>query len=136
MTKEYELPKGMTFIPVGRNLPESVKIGQRIFKIEEKIAFEDDYVDTAYGYVTFNSDRIILRKDLTPSMRRSTLLHEIMHACRAVFAAYPPKPDSFDKWFDLEHWFIGVWEESLLTVLRDNPEVTRFLMEGIENELR
>lgn len=109
-------------------LPKSVIIGQRLFTIEEKIAFDDDYMDTAYGYVTFNSDRIILRRDLTEGMRRSTLLHEIMHATRQVFGPNVPEPKNFEKKIEMEHWFIGVWEESLLTVLRNNPEVTKFLL--------
>lgn len=109
-------------------LPESVLIGQRIFTIEEQIAFTDTYIDGNYGYVTFTSDRIVLRRDLTPSMRRSTLLHEIMHATRTVFAPNTPDPKTFENKGDMEHWYIGVWEESLLTVLRNNPDVAEFLL--------
>lgn len=112
------------------SLPKSVLIGQRVFLIEERISFDDDTMDTAYGYVTFNSDRIVLRRDLTEGMRRSTLLHEIMHATRQVFAPNCPDPKTFEKRMEMEHWFIGIWEESLLTVLRTNPDVTAFLLGG------
>lgn len=111
-------------------LPTSVLIGQRVFTIEERISFDDDTMDTAYGYVSFNSDRIVLRRDLTEGMRRSTLLHEILHAARQVFAPTVPDPKSFEKKMEMEHWFIGVWEESLITILRSNPEVAKFLLEG------
>ena len=109
-------------------LPTSVLIGQRVFTIEEQIAFTDTYIDGNYGYVTFTSDRIVLRRDLTPSMRRSTLLHEVMHATRQVFAPNTPEPKTFENSRDMEHWYIGVWEESLLTVLRTNPDVAAFLL--------
>jgi hypothetical protein len=42
-----------------------------------------------------------------------------------VFSSLKPrKSDDFETW---EHYFIGVYEETLLIVLRDNPELLEYL---------
>jgi hypothetical protein len=37
----------------------------------------------------------------------------------------PSKSDDADTW---EHHFIGVWESSLLLVLRENPDIVKWLI--------
>jgi len=50
-----------------------------------------------------------------------------MHAARNIYdtSVLPKKSDNFDTW---EHYFIGVWEESLLVLIRDNPELLQYLL--------
>jgi hypothetical protein len=49
-----------------------------------------------------------------------------MHAARFIFENEKPKKTAdFD---ELEHHFIALWENSLLMVLRDNPELTEWLL--------
>jgi hypothetical protein len=36
----------------------------------------------------------------------------------------PKKADSFETW---EHYFIGIYEEGVLTFMQDNPEVMSYL---------
>jgi hypothetical protein len=38
----------------------------------------------------------------------------------------PKKDSSFETW---EHYFIGIWEEPLLMLLRDNPKLVEWLVE-------
>jgi hypothetical protein len=55
-------------------------------------------------------------------------MHEILHAMRMIFEnGMPKKKADFDEW---EHFFIGVYENSFLMLMRDNPELMEWLVNG------
>jgi hypothetical protein len=40
----------------------------------------------------------------------------------------PSKPKSSADYEEWEHHFIGIWEQSLLMIFRDNPELKDYLL--------
>ena len=59
--------------------------------------------------------------------KRVTVFHELLHACRFIFQNdSPSKKMEYEEW---EHHFISVWENPILMVLKENPELTQWLLE-------
>ncbi len=109
-------------------IPNQVKIGPQIFNIVERLKSDDGMLnDDTFGYTLDLSNLIVIDQDLHVTKKQVTLLHEIMHACRMVFEgpSKPSKSDDADVW---EHHFIGIWESSLLLVLRENPDIVKWLV--------
>jgi hypothetical protein len=116
-------------------LPKKVKIGAQDWVIAERTQGEDGLLnDSALAYTLERGNIIVIDKDLTNSRKRQVLLHELLHAiyCSATKSGIKPdmedaKPEShIDIW---EHYFIGIYENHLLAVLRDNPTLAKFLLE-------
>lgn len=106
--------------------PSQVIIGTQIFEVVLRHRKDDGMLnDGNYGYTLDTENLIVLDSSLSSTRLRSTLLHEILHAIRMVFdtTVRPRKSDDFETW---EHFFIGVYEEHLLIVLRDNPELVEY----------
>lgn len=115
----------MTVMPI----PKKVKIGPQVFSIIERSSKEDGMLnDGSYGYTLDTDNVIVIDKEIHISKKKVTLLHEIMHAARMVWEnpSKPKKGADFDEW---EHYFIGIWENSLLLILRENEEVVDWLLE-------
>jgi Zn-dependent peptidase ImmA (M78 family) len=111
-------------------MPKQVKIGIQVFDIVERKRKEDGMLnDGNYGYTLDDRNLIVVAADMHVSKKQVTLLHEIMHAARMVWES-PTKPKKNAEFEDWEHYFIGVWETSLLLVLRDNPDVVSWLLGG------
>lgn len=108
--------------------PTKVKIGSQVWKIEFRDPKNDGMLnDGNHGYTLDGGNLIVVSSSLSRSKQQVTLLHEILHAMRMVFENVMPKPDSdFEEW---EHYFIGVYENAILMVLRDNPEIIEWLEE-------
>jgi hypothetical protein len=109
-------------------MPKQVKIGPQVFKIVERSKIDDGMLnDGSFGYTLDMANLIVVDADIHITKKQVTLLHEIMHACRMVFegTSKPSKSDDADVW---EHHFIGVWESSLLLVLRENPDIVKWLV--------
>lgn len=109
--------------------PSVVRIGIQDFQIVEHNSQDDPLLaEGNYGYTQDIRNIIVLDKDLPESKKRVTVWHEIMHACRFTFdGSSPKKLSDYEDW---EHHFIAVWENSLLMVLVDNPELTRWLLQS------
>lgn len=109
-------------------LPTSVKIGIQVFDIIERSSKQDGMLhDGSYGYTLDSKNMIVLDKDMHVTKKRITLFHEIMHAVRMVYEN-PTKPKKDATFEDWEHYFIGVWEHTLVMVFRDNPDVMAFIL--------
>lgn len=115
-------------------LPKKVKIGAQDWVISERAQGEDGMLnDSAFAYTLERGNIIVIDKELTDSRKRQVLLHELLHAiyCSATKSGIKPdmenaKPEAeIDIW---EHYFIGLYENSLLAVLRDNPALTNYLL--------
>ena len=109
-------------------LPASVKIGSQIWSLSEqdrKTAYDDE----VYGFTNDREYVIVIDAGMAFGVKRTTLLHEILHAIRFTFGG-SFKPAKSTEYLDWEHYFIGLYEEPLIMVLRDNPEVLAYLMAG------
>jgi hypothetical protein len=108
--------------------PTKVKVGSQIFKIDFRDPKNDGMLnDGTNGYTLDMGNLIVVSSALSRSKQQVTLLHEILHAMRMVFENVMPKPEAdFEEW---EHYFIGVYENAILMVLRDNPDIVEWLEE-------
>ena len=110
-------------------MPSSVRVGPQVFTILERTRKEDSLLNEGnYGYTLDQFNRIVIDKDMDPTKKKSTVLHELMHACRMVWES-PIKPKSDDEFGVWEHFFIGVWESSMLMLLKDNSDLVEWLLE-------
>lgn len=106
--------------------PSEILIGTQVFQVILRSPKEDGMLsDDTYGYTLESDGVIVIDSTLSWSKQRQTFTHEMLHAMRMVFGSptRPKKADSFDDW---EHYFIGIYEEVLLMVLRDNPSVVEY----------
>jgi hypothetical protein len=110
-------------------LPARIKIGTQTWEIVERTKNFDGMLDEgSYGYTLSRENLIVIDATAATSRKRQTLLHEILHAIKFSFGnpVTPKKTDEADIW---EHYYIAMYEEGVLLVLRDNPEVLEYLLE-------
>lgn len=108
-------------------VPSKIRIGTQIFEVVLRDRKNDGMLnDGTLGYTLDAENLIVIDSSLSPTKTRTTFVHELLHAIRMVFATTikPRKSDEFETW---EHFFIGIYEEGLLMVLRDNPELYEYL---------
>ena len=110
-----------------KSCPKTVKIGVEVWTIvEHNIKGDPLLTEGNYGYTQDPRNIIVIDQDLHESKKKVTVFHEIMHAARMVFETANPKKNA--DYEELEHHFIAVWENSLLLILRDNPELREWLV--------
>lgn len=109
-------------------IPKSVKIGAQVFDIVERHSKEDSMLgEGSYAYTMDETNLIVIDKGLHESKKKVTIVHEILHAARMCFES-PVKPRKDADYAEWEHYFIGIWETSLLMVLQDNPRLVDWLI--------
>lgn len=109
-------------------MPTKIKVGTQLWAIEERNRNKDSTLsDDAYGYTLHRESLIVIDSLAVPSRKRQTLLHELMHAVRHSIGSpvTPKNDDDSDTW---EHFFIGMYEEGLLSIIRENPDVLEYLL--------
>jgi hypothetical protein len=106
--------------------PKQVTIGPQTFRIEFRDSLSDGMLGSSnYGYTLDQGNLIVIAKDLSLNKQQVTLMHEILHAMRMIFEnGMPKKKAAYEEW---EHFFIGVYENALLMLIRDNPELMEWL---------
>jgi Mlc titration factor MtfA (ptsG expression regulator) len=114
-------------MPVKDPRPTSVKIGPQIFQIQYRNINDDGMLnDGAHGYTLDLGNVIVVANDIAVSKQKIVVMHEILHAMRMTFEnGMPDKEADYEKW---EHFFIGVYENSMVMFMRDNPEIVDWLM--------
>lgn len=108
-------------------LPSKLVVGTQVFEIVLRDRRDDGMLNEgSLGYTLDTENLIVIDSALSATKKRATLLHELLHAIRMVFGTSikPSKRDDFEAW---EHYFIGLYEEGLLIVFRDNPELIDYL---------
>lgn len=111
------------------SIPKKIKIGPQSWTVVERERATDGLLDDgSYGYTLPNANLIVLDANIPHSKKRSVMLHEILHAVRLQYdpTQKPSREADLDEW---EHFFIGVWDNGLLGVLRDNPKLVEWLVE-------
>jgi hypothetical protein len=107
--------------------PNKVKIGfQEYLIVQHDVKADPLLTEGNYGYTQDARNIIVIDQDLHESKKKVTVFHEVMHAARFIFANEKPKKTA--DYEELEHHFIALWENSLLMVLQDNPELTDWLL--------
>ena len=110
-------------------IPVTIKIGTQDWTIVEHTSKEDGMLyEDNYGYTLERRNMIVIDKDASDSRKRQVVMHEILHAIRFTFftgSKMAPKLN-FD---DTEHYFIGMYEETLLMVFKDNPQLVEYLLD-------
>lgn len=115
-------------------VPTKIKIGAQDWTVIERDRADDGYIaEDAYGYTLQKTNVIILDKHCPPSRKRQTLFHELFHAIRYSNGSSGIKPDMeniqpdeiISTW---EHYFIAMYEDTMLLVLRENPAVADYLL--------
>lgn len=107
--------------------PKKVRIAGQIFSIVERDPKEDGMLnDDTYGYTLDQGNLIVIDKTMALGKKQQTVVHEVLHAIRMVHDGIkkPGKKDSYETW---EHHFIGIFEASMLLLLKDNPELIEWL---------
>jgi Zn-dependent peptidase ImmA (M78 family) len=108
-------------------IPSEVKIGTQVYEIVLRKRDDDGMLnDGNYGYTLDTQNLIVIDKSLPATKQRTTLVHELMHAFSFVFerSTRPTKRDDYETW---EHHFIGIYEETWIMVLKENPELLAYL---------
>lgn len=115
-------------------VPTKIKIGAQDWIIVQRSRNDDGIIsDDSYGYTLQKSNLIVIDKDCPPSRKRQTLFHELFHAIRFSNGSSGIKPNMedvlshevIDTW---EHYFIAMYEDTMLSVLRENPTLTKYLL--------
>ncbi len=106
--------------------PATIKIGSQTYRIERRAPKEDGGLSTALAYTLVESNLIVISNQLPTDRARSILIHELLHALIYSFTRQdtPDKLESFDDW---EHHFIGIVQEPLTMLIRDNPGLIEWL---------
>ncbi len=107
-------------------IPTHVKIGTHNWSVTE-VKRKNQPDGEHYGFTNDKDASITIDSEMPESIKRVTLVHEILHAIRFTFGGSysPPKGTTYEEW---EHYFIGMYEEPLTMVLRDNPELMKYLL--------
>jgi hypothetical protein len=106
--------------------PSELIVGTQVFEVVLRSPKDDGMLsEGSCGYTLDTDNLIVIDSTLSWSKQRQTFTHEMLHAMRMVFGSTikPKKTDNFEDW---EHYFIGIYEEVLLVVLRDNPKVVEY----------
>jgi hypothetical protein len=109
-------------------IPSKVQIGSQSWSIVERDRKDDlSLTEDSFAYTIARENLIVIDKTVSDSRKRQTLLHEILHAIRYSFGnpTTPKKGEDSDIW---EHYFIAMYEEGILLVLRNNPQVLAYLL--------
>jgi hypothetical protein len=115
-------------------LPKKIKVGTQAWTVIERSRSDDASLASSYGYTIEKTNIIVLDRDCPTSRKRQTLFHELFHAVRFSSGNTRLKPsiedvpsdDIIEIW---EHYFIGMYEDGMLAVLRDNPTLANYLLE-------
>ena len=116
-------------------VPKKVKIGAQMWTIIERDRADDGVIaDDSYGYTLQKTNTIVIDKHCPPSRKRQTLFHELFHAIRFSNGSSGIKPNTEEvipneiiaTW---EHYFIAMYEDTMLSILRENPTLTKYLLE-------
>jgi Zn-dependent peptidase ImmA (M78 family) len=121
----------------GPKIPKKVKIGQRTFRIHQKHEANDPLLSGAFGYTMGDYDNIVLRENMSSGQKRSTLFHELLHAVSVVYTngfakvSEMEEDEEYDSYHRRwQHYMISLYEEHVVTMFRDNPQLVNYLING------
>lgn len=110
------------------SIPKIVMIGTQAYEIvEHKRKHDSELTDGSYGYTIDRDNTIVIDGEMPIGMKRVTLFHELLHAIRYIYGgSYRPRKDTtYEEW---EHYWVGLYEEPFMLMMRNNPEVVAFFL--------
>lgn len=108
-------------------IPKEIKIGTQVWAVVQHTSKEDGMLyEDSYGYTLERMNMIVLDKEASDSRKRQVLMHEVLHAIRFTFFT-GNKMGAKLSFEETEHYFIGMYEETLLMVFKDNPDLLTYL---------
>lgn len=96
-------------------IPKEIKVGSHIYTV---IRLSGKEMGDDLGLCDFNENGIAIRKRLNLNKCQEILLHEILHTCTY--------PSLVSKTVD-DETFVDTVAPLLLQVIKDNPELIKFL---------
>lgn len=110
-------------------LPSKVNIFTHNVSIDYLSESEDKELEGKHGYYHHYKLKIVIDSDLAPDLQKSTLLHEIMHACLSIgnVPVYPENIGAAISEDDWNHRAIYTLENSLMYVIKNNKEIIDYL---------
>jgi Zn-dependent peptidase ImmA (M78 family) len=93
-------------------LPQSVLIAGLPFTIVEESHLDMLKTNNSYGMTSFAEQKIWIRPDLAPQMKRSTLVHEMLHALLFTAGCNFPQGE--------EERIVGIAEANVYRWLKEN----------------
>jgi Zn-dependent peptidase ImmA (M78 family) len=105
-------------------MPKSVKIASQVWEISEQK--RKHAMDNHYGVTNSKDNSIVIDAELAESMKRTTLFHELLHAIRITHGG-SLSPNKWTDYTEAEHYWIGLYEEPVVAMLRHNPELVAYL---------
>jgi Zn-dependent peptidase ImmA (M78 family) len=109
-------------------IPKNVIIGTQVVEIvEHKRKHDSELTDGSYGYTMDRDNVIVLDAEMPLGMKRVTLFHELLHVIRFIYGGSfrPRKDTTYEEW---EHYWVGLYEEPVLLMMRSNPDLVAFLL--------
>lgn len=101
------------------DMPPTIRVGAYLYRVEQL-----DIGDSGHdGLQNDSTLRIVVNTDLAPLYERGVLLHEVVHACLSHGAQFLDH--------DQGEMVAAALESALLGVLRDNPELVKYLTEEV-----
>ena len=96
-------------------MPDQIKVGCHVYVVQRKTKQQ---MPDCIGECDFDNLQISVRKSLRLSKAQETLLHEALHACT---------DPSLKEGKSREEDFVNTVSPVLLQVLKDNPELVKYL---------
>jgi hypothetical protein len=116
-------------------IPKMIRIGTQEWSIVEHSSKEDGMLyEDNYGYTLERRNMIVIDKDASDTRKKQVVMHEVLHAIRFTFFT-GNKMGSKLSFEDTEHYFIGMYEETLLMVFKDNPDLLTYLTSSSKDVL-
>ena len=111
-----------------KDLPKSVHVGIDDYEIELMSAGEAEAREkSGESIFTYAKQRVRIREDLPPTEAAATLFHELLHL---VWHERGIRND------DSEERVVAALERGMAIVWRENPEVMRWIHEGLAGQQR
>lgn len=114
------------------SLPDSVKVGPHIYTVESSEAAVDrvchKHQRELDGCADHQYQLITISPNGADSYRKDVFLHEVLHAVITATAMEFEQEDG-------EERLVGAMSTMLLQVIRDNPEVIRWLSQHEQSEI-
>ncbi len=119
MTPKRKSP--MTYQPHYKSLPQAVRIGSYIFRVEVE-EFEDSEAARTFGHMNPISQKIRVRPNMTPQNLANTFIHEVLHGISWFMAIGIFSLDEETPSRAIEEEYVTKLANGLCAFWQDNPE--------------
>jgi Zn-dependent peptidase ImmA (M78 family) len=111
-------------------IPKTITIMHHIYNVELVSAKKLEKVMgyNAVGATLYRKSQILILDELSDSQKKTTLMHEVLHACMetggAVNGTRPSKKAPSTEW---EHHYIYSLQNIMIDLMKNNPRLISYL---------